>query len=107
MEPLLMLAVAISLVCIIGMALMYGYANKKCKHVWMNVLEDGFQYCDLCGTAQKPIDETYARECKHKFVGIKTVNITTNRHGEEGHTGYLYVLRCENCGDITHRKVQV
>lgn len=102
------IATAVCLVCIIGMALMYHYANKKCKHVWLGVLEDGFQYCDFCGMAKKPIDEKYTRKCTHVFVQQLKTNITTTRaSGVEGITGYLYVLKCENCGDIQSRKIEV
>ena len=109
MEVLLMLAVAISLVCIIGMALMYRYANNKCKHIWMNVLEDGFQYCDICGVARKPIDETYTKKCMHRFVEDRSspINRTNKITGDSRIIGYLHVLKCKNCGDIQYRKIEI
>lgn len=103
MDMLVFLMVAFCFICIIGMALMYHYANRKCRHMWSVVTENDLQYCDLCGMARKPTDETFTRKCTHKW-GIKDSRAIT----VEGRTvGHLYVLKCEICGDISSRKVSV
>ena len=103
MDMVVFVMAAFCLICVIGMALMYHYANRKCRHIWSVVNEDDLQYCDLCGIARKPIDEAFTRECTHKWQTEESRGITRG----DTTIGHLYVLKCEICGDISSRKVSV
>jgi len=74
-----------------------GLFNKKCKHLFGEVHEDGYQYCTHCGYARTPATE----ECKHKWKEL-------NRHPltDKGSTiGFIYLFICEKCGEIKKERI--
>lgn len=108
MEILVYSLVAFCFVCIIGMALMYNYANKKCRHNWGVVDDKNLQYCDLCGVATKPIEESYKGKCIHHWTTENSSSVTTpGSGGSPKIIGMMYILKCSKCGDMAKRTLSI
>ena len=104
MDALTFFLLAFCLVCIIGIAMMYIYASKKCHHKWGPLENSGHQYCNICGSAKLPCSEG---NCLHQWLEINKETITTTSSSGSRKTGYIYVLKCEKCGDITSREIKI
>lgn len=99
---------AFCLVLIIALALMFHYANRKCRHNWSKVGENNLQYCDFCGVASAPMDDSYKGQCVHKWETHNTSPITTTgSSGSDRTIGMLYILKCSKCGDMTKRQMNI
>lgn len=68
-------------------------------HRWSEVDERWLQYCEVCGKARS----IEPPPCEHSW---KTMHESKISMGERA-IGWLYTLRCELCGDIKAKKVEV
>lgn len=79
--------------------------SHKCKYD--KVQDDGYQYCSICNAARKPI----IPPCSHpKWEKLNTREIVTGSKSGYGRTatiGEVYVLRCEECGDMKEFRIDI
>jgi len=66
-----------------------------CKHIYGEVQHDRFQYCKFCGEAK--IAPRY-NKCLHSWKKEQVLTVSGAYSGNI--LKYIYVLRCEHCGDM-------
>lgn len=69
----------------------------KCTR-YSPIQEDGFQYCSECNKAHQP-----KKGCDHKWIEQDKSPITRDK----ATIGYLFILRCKNCGEMKDFKTEV
>ena len=74
---------------------------NKCKHKFGEVQKDGYQYCNNCGRAIKPLKQKEL-SCIHKNWEIYDKLEIIDK--SENIKGIVIILKCKNCGDLKRFK---
>lgn len=76
--------------------------DAGCDHAHWGEIKDGYQYCQGCGIAILAPQPTCQQ---HKSELISEIEITDPNNAEEL-IEVVYVSRCENCGEITEKRIE-